>query len=226
MERRFSTAEEMRHALEQAMPSALPTGDAQTGTFIGGLLAENAVARREAVRRTLVRVDAGTPQGGSPAYISSGQSAGSLGALAVDRRGTGSGVSVQTGAGQTLQRVDSKIPLARSRRRYQAALLAAVAIAAAAVFVAAKGLWTPPTLGSRPTATAKSVAAAAAPAAAAPLPAPEEASAPDAGAEPVKETSPPVENPVPAPRSARPARKAKPEAKSTGSDLIAPDYAQ
>ena len=228
LEKRFSTAEEMRHALEQAMPAALPTGDAQTGVFIGGLLAENAVARREAVRRTLVRADAGTPQGGSPAIGSSGQS-GSLGAFAVDRRGTGSGVSIKTGAGPTVQRLDSKAPLRRSRKRYQAALLAAVAVAGAAVFVAAKGLWSPPAvMGSRPVAAAKPAAAAPPPAVPAhPVPVAEETPAADASADPAKETSPPQENPVTPQRSARPVRKAKPEAKSSGSeDLIAPDYAQ
>ncbi len=231
IEKRFATAEEMRHALEQAIPAALPTGDAQTGTFIGGLLAENAVARREAVRRTLVRADAATPALGGNAYASSGQS-GSLGAFAVDRQRTGSGVSLPN-AGQTVQRVDSKIPLRRSRSRYRAALLAAVAVAGIALFVAYNALRSQPSaMGSRPAPTSAPAAAAQRPAAEpapvaapnAPAPAPAPAAATEVSASAAPAAAP--QNPA-TPQAARPARKAKPEARSAGSeDLIAPDYAK
>jgi serine/threonine-protein kinase len=233
VEKRFATAEEMRHALEQAVHAALPTGDAQTGTFIGGLLAENAVARREAVRRTLVRVDAATPGTGGPLYVASGQSAGSLGALAVDRHRTGSGVS-QVVSGQTVQRVDSKIPLRRSRSRYRAALLAAVAVAGVAVFVAANALTSrPAAMGARP--VPMSVPVAAAPPPAAPQPAP--VAAPELPAPAPSPASRDV-SPAPtapasrtqtstsAPRATRPGPKAKPESAAGSEDLIAPDYAR
>src|SRR5688572_23286038 len=204
--RRFATAEEMRQALEEAVPAALPTGDALTGTFISELLADNAAARREAVRRTLVRADAMTPNGGTPVVVSSGQSVGSLGALAVDRRGTGSGVSRAASGAHTAPHLDSKIPLARSRKRYQTALLAAVAVAGVAVWVAAKALTSHHLTGSRPAAAEAPVAAPVLPVA----PAPNAAlnPIPDAGLEPAPELTP-------APPPEVPVQKAEPDRKST-----------
>jgi hypothetical protein len=231
IEERFATAEAMRLALEQAVPAALPTGDREVGKFIGELLAENAAARREAVHRTLLRADAETPSSGTPGLGSSAQSAGSLGAVSVvvGRRGTGSGVAVSAPVEQAVQRHDSKLPLARSRKRYQTALIAAVAVAGVAVLVAAKALTSASVPGlSKHEATSSPVVAAAP----AELPAPTETAATpvaDASAEP----APVLASPAPADVSIKPARplarpaKAKRDSKSAPSgDLIAPDYAR
>jgi serine/threonine-protein kinase len=224
--RRFATAEEMRHALEQAIPAALPTGDAITGRFIAELLAENAVARREAVRRTLVRADSMTPNGGTPAIVPNGQSVGSLGAVAVDRSGTGSGVARAASGPHTVQRLDSKLPLARSRKRYQTALFAALAVAGIAVWVAAKSLTSHVALtGSRPPAAARPVVEQRLPAAAAPSPAlnpipdagPAHAIAPDAPAE-----NRAVEPARPASAAPKAAPKREKKSSAPAEDLIAP----
>jgi serine/threonine-protein kinase len=231
IERRFATADEMRHALERAVPAALATGDAAVGKFVGELLGEKAKARREAVHRTLVRADAETPSAGTPAIASTGQSAGSLGAFAVDRGTTGSRsgsrVTTSAGTGRALQPLDSKIPLARSRKRYQVALLGAVAVAGIAVFVATGGLTsiTRPT-GAKSAASSPVVALPSAEVSAAPPAAPPE---PDATAAPsvAPENPAPLASAAKAPPVARPAPKVKHESKSAApGDLIAPDYAR
>ena len=226
--RRFASAEEMRLALEQAVAAALPTGDALTGRFISELLAENAVARREAVRRTLVRADSMTPNGGTPAIVQNGQSVGSLGAVAVDRPGTGSGAARAATGAHTVQRLDSKLPLARSRKRYQTALFAAMAVAGVAVWVATKSLTSHATFtGSRPPAAARPVVEAPQPVS--PAPSPALNPIPDAGSDPAREIAPeaPAESTAvePArPASAAPKAAAKREKKSSApaEDLIAP----
>ncbi|HEX6275460.1 MAG TPA: protein kinase [Polyangiaceae bacterium] len=235
IERRFATAEEMRLALELAVPAAAASGDAAVGKFIGELLGESATARREAVRRTLLRADTQSP-GGTP-FPSGAQSVGSLGAVAVDRRGTGSGVSLAGSGvvsspivtGRAGVRLDSKLPIARSRKRYQAALAAAVAVAGVALFVAAKAVMVPPgATGSTP-AAASPVVATAEPIEA-PRPTPVSPVTPDAGM-----TSQSEPAPAPAVTSAKPlsapapraAAKPKRDTKSPGAvDLIAPDYAR
>jgi serine/threonine-protein kinase len=240
IERRFATAEEMRLALELAVPAAGPSGDSALGKYIGELLSENATARREAVRRTLVRADAHTPNPEGSVFATGTQSVGSLGAVAVDRRSTGSGASrsgtsptsaARTGAsatasaGQAIPRLDSKLPLARSRKRYQAALVAAVAVAGVALFVAAKSLISLPAPGSPP-AAASPVVPVAEPVEA-PIPAPSAAALPDAGMAPEAEPSAAVvasAKPVPAPRSSVKAKR-DPKPAPAG-DLIAPDYAR
>jgi serine/threonine-protein kinase len=238
VERRFATAEEMRLALELAVPAAAASGDAAVGKFIGELLADSATARREAVRRTLLRADTQAVAGGTP-FPNGSQSVGSLGAVAVDRRGTGSGVSLAgsgvvstpVATGRTGMRLDSKLPLARSRKRYQAALVAAMAVAGVAVFVAAKSLTGPGATGS-PRAAASPVVltqevvdvprSAAVPA---PAPVVPDASiAPESEPPPVPQASSAKPVSTPAPRAAV---KPKRESKAAGSvDLIAPDYAR
>jgi serine/threonine-protein kinase len=236
MTRRFATAEEMRHALEQAMPAALPTGDALTGRFISELLADSAAARREAVRRTLVRADSVTPTGGTPVIVGSGQSVGSLGAVAVDRQRTGSGVSRAATGEHTVQRLDSKLPLARSRKRYQTALFAAVAVAGIAVWVAAKSLTSQHLTGSRPAAAEAPVAAPPLPVA--PAPSPVLNPIPDAGSDPapelageapreaVPEVPSPKAEPSRSPGAAQKPAKREKKPSAPAEDLIAPDYAQ
>jgi hypothetical protein len=233
IERRFATAEEMRLALELALPAAAVSGDAAVGKYIGELLGENAKARREAVRRTLLRADENVPSSGTP-FPNGGQSVGSLGAVAVGRRGTGSGVSVPglgapTGSGmavRTSPHLDSKLPLARSRKRYQAALLAAVAVAGIALFVAVNALKARPGALGSPQAAASPVVATAEPVDA-PRPAPPPSEVPDAGAasEPVSAAPAASSAAKPAPAPA-PRTKPKREAKSREPDLIAPDYAR
>jgi eukaryotic-like serine/threonine-protein kinase len=237
IERRFANADEMRHALELAVPAASAMGDPAVGKYMGEILGENATARREAVRRTLLRADAHTPNPSASALATGSQSVGSLGAVAVDRRGTGSGVSgsgvsasntaTPGGAARTVSRLDSKLPLARSRKRYQAALVAAVAIAGAAVFVAAKALVIPSSaVDSRP-ATASPVVPVAEPEKV-PLPVSPEAPLP-AGS--VREPEPAVTalasaKPVPSQRPAAKAKRDPKPAAPAGGDLIAPDYAR
>jgi eukaryotic-like serine/threonine-protein kinase len=232
IERRFATADEMRVALEAAVSAASATGDAATGKYVRELLAENAAARREAVRRTLVRADTETSSGSMVAFVTGAQSVGSLGAVAVDRPSTGSGVSAPVptipAPAAYHERHDSKLPLVRSRRRYRAALVAAVAIAGGALFVAVSALTERPlAMGVRSSVIQNAAAAPpAAPAALPPLPSPAAAEAPDAGTN--AESGPSAGGDAGSvPSASRPTTKMKRAAKSEASgDLIAPDYAR
>jgi eukaryotic-like serine/threonine-protein kinase len=233
IEQRFATAEEMRLALEQAVPAAVAANDARVRSYIGELLQDRAAARREAIRRTLLRADTQTPSAGSPVFVQSSQSASSLRAVTRERRTTtSSGSSVVIPIEPTVRRVDSRAPLVRSRKRYQAALLGALAVAGFALVIAARAVTSKPTpVGSG--APRENVTQAAEQPAAAPLavaaPEPPTPLA-DAGADEVRN----VEPPQPAdPRASPASPKAKnPKAKrgtpksSAPEDLIAPDYAQ
>jgi serine/threonine-protein kinase len=140
--RRFATADEMRLALEIAVPAARSDGEVRN--FVAELLGEKARARREAVRRILLRADAQTPPSGIN-VLANAQS-GSLRGLSVDHGGRDTELSGERGitspSGRilepTMRRIDSKAPLVRSRKRYQVALFGAVAIAAAAMLFAVR----------------------------------------------------------------------------------------
>jgi serine/threonine-protein kinase len=235
MAKRFATAEEMRQALELAVPAAAAAGDAAVGKYIAELLADNINARREAVRRTLLRADTHDPTPGSSPLALGAQSVGSLDAVAVDRRATGSGAAVSVIGQGVPRRLDSKLPLARSRKRYQAAFAASVAIALAAVFVAMRGL-TP--FGASPRAASSPVVAApesAEPTKAAPQPVepPEPARGSERDAVPAVDAGAASEPRPSAPNSAKPATVQRAAAKpkrdpkpAPAGDLIAPDYAR
>jgi serine/threonine-protein kinase len=239
--RRFATADDMRLALEIAVPAA--RSDAEVRTFVAELLGEKARARREAVRRILLRADSQTPSSGI-SVVANAQS-GSLRGVAVDHGGRDTGSSGERGVTAptservhepTVRRLDSKLPLVRSRKRYQVALLGAVAIAAGAVLFAARtvtskraaaGSGVPVTTVQAPAVIDKAAPAmeAEAPAKADPvtdspspptvaLAAPPEPKAPgDAG------------HAVPVER-ATPKAKRAPKPTKSGDDLIAPDYAR
>ena len=234
IEQRFATAEEMRLALEQAVPAAVAANDARVRSYIGELLQDRAAARREAIRRTLLRADSQTPTAGTPVFVQSGQSASSLRAVTRERRTTSSGSSVVVPIEQTVRRIDSKAPLVRSRKRYQTALLGALAVAGFALVVAARAVTSKPTpVGSgapRENAAQAAQQPAAEPLAAAATTPDAPTPLADAGADEAPNDAPPQ----PAdPRASPASPKAKnPRAKraatksSAPEDLIAPDYAQ
>ncbi|HEX6766604.1 MAG TPA: serine/threonine-protein kinase, partial [Polyangiaceae bacterium] len=237
--RRFATADEMRLALEIAVPAA--RNDADARNFVVELLGEKALARREAVRRILLRADAQTPPSGIN-VLANAQS-GSLRGLVVDHDGRETSQSGERGVTSpngerilepTMRRVDSKAPLVRSRKRYQVALFGAVAIAAGALLFAAR------------TVTGKRAAAdSGVPAATLAAPAAVEKALPVIEAEaPAKAPGPPLpaahtaepaapeakapaeaSHPVPVER-ATPKAKRQPKPAQAGDDLIAPDYAK
>jgi serine/threonine-protein kinase len=235
--RRFATADEMRLALEIAVPAARSDGEVRN--FVAELLGEKARARREAVRRILLRADAQTPPSGIN-VLANAQS-GSLRGLSVDHGGRDTELSGERGitspSGRilepTMRRIDSKAPLVRSRKRYQVALFGAVAIAAAAMLFAVRTI----TVKRAAADSGVPVTTVGAPAAVEKAPPSIEAEAPgkaaaatDAPSAPAAEVEKaPVEAgpAVPVERAAPKAKRApSPKATKTGDDLIAPDYAK
>jgi serine/threonine-protein kinase len=86
VEKRWATAEDMRIALEQAMPEAFgDAGRARLREFMERAVGDRKVARREAVRRAQLAADARHIETGSRNALqsSSGQSASSLRAISI-----------------------------------------------------------------------------------------------------------------------------------------------
>jgi serine/threonine-protein kinase len=86
VDKRWATAEEMRIALEQAVPDAFgDTGRARVREFMERAVGDRKVARREAVRRAQVAADARDINTGARSALqsSSGQSASSLRAISI-----------------------------------------------------------------------------------------------------------------------------------------------
>jgi serine/threonine-protein kinase len=239
-EKRWSSAEEMRVALEQAMPEAFgDTGRTQLRQFMDRTVGDRKIARREAVRRAQLTADGRDIETGSRKALQapSAQSASSLRAISISQPAPEEVpelVSAQTGEHEPI----AARPQPRSKARSKAPW-----IAAAAGLVLAIAATLPRLLPSHPVERAAAVGVEAG----APLLARETTSAvtpappPERHAEPVPAV-PTVAVPVASshaqpPKAAAPRTGAKPKsavAKKAGdkpgasghSDLLAPDYAR
>jgi eukaryotic-like serine/threonine-protein kinase len=85
-ERRWASADEMREALQRAVPEAFVVGfDAEIEAFMTAACGQRAAAKREALRRVEQRSDTRQADGAPPARVgASAQSASSLRAVSVD----------------------------------------------------------------------------------------------------------------------------------------------
>jgi serine/threonine protein kinase len=234
-DQRWSSAEEMREALEQAVPEAFALGaDTRVREFISATLGERAARKREALRRAEAAFRGRVADsGGLAAVQGSAQSASSLRAVSVD-----SSVDEDIPASQ-LSKVptlhpEPEVSAPPGSKRGQAALV----VVAAAVGLLASLLWLrrPATTVSGATGASERVTDLPASAADVPL-APAADSAPAAPSSEVPAQPPiasassvtPLEVRHPAPprkhgKATPPAHSAA--AKNDARDLIAPDYAR
>jgi hypothetical protein len=135
VEKRWATAEDMRIALEQAVPEAFgDTGRARLREFMERVVGDRKVARREAVRRAQVAADARDVGTGARAALqsSSGQSASSLRAISISNAAPGDGSDVVRITGEHTQAKVEK----RARGPWIAAALGAGLALAVALPVA------------------------------------------------------------------------------------------
>jgi serine/threonine-protein kinase len=241
VEKRWSSADEMRVALEQAMPSAF--GDAARTSlreFMERVVGDRKVARREAVRRAQLTADGSDVTSGErKALQSSAQSASSLRAISISQPAPEdlpelipARVSQPTQVGTPARKRLVKAPWLVAT----AGVMLALGALAPRLFApshaekaAASGVQAgAPLTSAASTTTGPSAPVAATPAA---LSSPESAAPAAANQEPSK---PPLVTPS---AKAAPARRAKPapaEAKPSRSnssarsndDLLAPDYAR
>jgi serine/threonine-protein kinase len=253
VDRRWSSAEEMRAALEQAMPEAFTdAGRAELRLFMERAVGDRKVARREAVRKAQLAADSRDIETGARQALQSspGQSASSLRAISISQpapQDVPELVSAQTGEHSAL---------AAPARGSKAPYLVAFAGVALALGVAVPRFLLPP--AAHPThasSTAPEAGApllspethgerAAAPAAPTPTPPPPAATAPAvAGPEPAAPTAAqsraavgkpqatptaaPLRSKRPAPAASKAREKASEKPGASGpSDLLAPDYAR
>jgi serine/threonine-protein kinase len=234
VQNRWSSAEEMRLALEQAMPEAFgDAGRSELRAFMERAVGDRKLARREAVRRAQLSADASDVETGSRrALQASAQSVSSLGAISVSQPAP-EGVSelvVQTGAHTQLGpplRKGSKAPWLAAAAGLLLALGATLpralsqhqAVKAAAVGVEA---------GS-PLATSQVEPVAPPP----PMPAASDAPPPphaalDVVLEPAGSAQAAKPKPLPPAKAPRPIAKKPPEKRTSAvtNDLLAPDYAR
>jgi len=241
VDKRWSSADEMRTALEQAMPNAF--GDAARNNlriFMERVVGDRRVARREAVRRAQLTADGSdVTTGERKALQATAQSASSLRAISISQPAPEDVPElVEVPASQLSQ--PGPVP-ATARKRY----ITAPWLAATAGVMLAVGALTPRLFTSAPAekAAASGVQAGTplASAANAIQPSPVEAPAPAASPSPAPPPPVPAAHEPSAPpavapsakaasaRSAKPAR-AKPSRDGGGAkgsnDLLAPDYAR
>jgi eukaryotic-like serine/threonine-protein kinase len=236
--KRWATAEDMRVALERAMPEAFDdAGDAALRAFMERMLGDRKLARREAVRRAQLAADARDIETGArKALQGAAQSASSLRAISISQPAPEDaleGPSVQVSEQQFTQRAPVK-----KRRVAKAPLFAAIAgLTLAGAAVLPKLLHhSPAPVEAASRSAGAPVAVAAAPAAVAePSAAPvEPPPAPAAPVEPeVEQPATPRASPS-GQRAASPAKR-KPSSPSKKADsvkpdareeLLAPDYAR
>lgn len=254
VDRRWSSAEEMRAALEQAMPEAFTdAGRAELRSFMERAVGDRKAARREAVRKAQLAADSRDIETGARQALQSspGQSASSLRAISISQPAPGDIpelVSAQTGQHSAL--------LTAQPRRSKAPYLVAFAGVALALGVAVPRLLRSPAAPQTPSASTAPEAGApllspeahgeraaapaapilkppssvaAAPAVAAPEPA--TLAATPTATENAAAVSKPKAAPAAAPlKSRRPAPAAKKAGEKPGAsgnnDLLAPDYAR
>jgi eukaryotic-like serine/threonine-protein kinase len=233
VEKRWASAEEMRFALEQAMPDAFgDTGRAELRAFMERTVGDRKLARREAVRRAQVTADGReVDTGARQALQASGQSASSLRAISISQP-VPEGVSeliISDAVGSQSSPIPSK---PRSKAPWLAAaagLLLALGATVPRYFAQHAG--TPPaaavgveagTLLPQATVEAPVSPAASVPPPQSP-PAPESPATPESSATPARKAA--AHAPSKTTHALPKAPSAKP--KPTGSDdLLAPDYAR
>jgi serine/threonine-protein kinase len=229
-EQRWSSAEEMRIALEQALPEAFgDAGRAQLREFMDGAVGDRKAARREAVRRAQARADELDLGSGARKALqaASAQSAASLRAISIS---TEDAEEVPEPA-NTESQEPASVAATRAKRRRSLPLLTAAAGVVLAILVALPRLVAPRASGTaasgvqagtslhvEPKATPPAVTATAAPAS---VPAVSSAAASTS-------TTPIVEAPLlKAKRAATGTKKTSGKASTNGSsDLLTPDYAR
>jgi serine/threonine protein kinase len=124
--RRWASAEEMRAALEQAMPEAFTdAGRTELRAFLERTVGERKAARREAVRRAQLAADARDVEPGArkALQVGSSQSASSLGAISISQPAQRDGA--QLFGAQTAERTQVAPP--RAKHLTKAPWIAAVA---------------------------------------------------------------------------------------------------
>jgi eukaryotic-like serine/threonine-protein kinase len=232
---RWASAQEMRLALEAAVPDAFALGiEARVRSFIAETVGDRAARKREALRRAILAVDSRINNSSSvPALAATAQSAGSLRAVSVSElRAAGEEPAPRISRMPTARPpTEPSIVLERRSRR------AWVGGAAVAVVLAASAMSLRGTNEARrvPASPSVEMAALPAPSAAHLLGVPVPAVVPEVKLPPVAAATA-VATPIPsaarAPNRAAPAHKtvpARPASKASAvhnSDLIAPDYAR
>jgi serine/threonine-protein kinase len=234
-EERWSCAEEMREALEQAVPEAFALGaETRVREFIWATLGERAARKREALRRAEAAFRGRVADsGGLAAAQGSAQSASSLRAVSVDSSALEDIPAPRLSKAPTMRPEPEVSPPRRHKRGRSA-----VVVAAAAAGLLASLLWlhrpsTPVTGGAGPSARLVDLAPSAAEAPRAP--AADSASTVPSSVVSVRLPAPGAASVTPSevrrPGAPRKHGKATPPprsaaAKNDASDLIAPDYAR
>jgi serine/threonine-protein kinase len=240
-DQRWSSAEEMREALEQAVPEAFALGaETRVREFISATLGERAARKREALRRAEAAFRGRVADsGGLAAVQGSAQSASSLRAVSVDSSADEDIPVPRLSKAPTLRPEPEVISAPRGSQRGKAALL----VAAGAVGLLASLLWlrrpsTPASGAGGPSARLTDLAASAADvprapaldsaATAASSVVPAQPPAPSASSVTPVEVRRPAATGAGVPhkhgKAAPPAHSAA--AKNDAKDLIAPDYAR
>jgi serine/threonine protein kinase len=235
-EKRFGSAEEMRNALEQALPDAFgDVGRSELKTFMDQTVGDRRVARREAVRRAQLAADARDVDTGTrKALQTSAQSASSLRAISISQPAPGD-VPELVGPNDVAAAEQAPQKAKRASRGPYLAAIAGIALAAAAtiprLFAPAPATTRAATSGVEAGTLVPSALTSAASPAPAPL-VPEPAVAEPAPAAAASAASAPGE-PKPKLLPPRALAKAKtktasgsPAPRSNHDDLMAPDYAR
>lgn len=126
---RWATADEMRVALEQAMPTAFgDSGRALLREFMDRAVGDRKLARREAIRRAQLAADARDVETGARRALESspGQSASSLRAISISQ-------PAPLDAGSLVELTGARTAAARPRSKRAPWLFAAVGVAACAL---------------------------------------------------------------------------------------------
>jgi serine/threonine-protein kinase len=104
-EQRYATAEEMRSALEQAMPGAFgDSGRSSLRDFMARAVGDRRIARGEAIRRAQLTADRENESGARSLQPASSQSASSLGAISISQPAPDGAPSPPAAARDTRQR--------------------------------------------------------------------------------------------------------------------------
>jgi serine/threonine-protein kinase len=234
--KRWTTAEEMRVALERALPEAFDdAGDAALRAFMERMLGDRKLARREAVRRAQLAADARDIETGARKVLQgSAQSASSLRAISISNPAPEDAEAALSVAPehQHTQRAPAK-----KRRTPKAPLFAAIAglvLAGAAVLPKLlKHAPAPVEAVSRSAGPPATVAAAPPPVAAPAIPAPPPVTIPEVEAEKPRTaaaspsaSATPRALPVAKRKPTSVSKKSEPVKSDAREELLAPDYAR
>jgi len=135
-DQRWSSAEEMRAALEQAMPEAFTdAGRYELRAFMERAVGDRRVARREAVRRAQLAADSRANETGErpSLQIASAQSNSSLRAISISQPAPEEPPQLVTA--QTGEQTPDSVPRKRRSRAFSTAMVAVVGLALGALLV-------------------------------------------------------------------------------------------